>query len=122
LADYLRRQDGVQAVYTRGQVEAAPSPADGEALKLLRKSYHPGRCGDVAVINKPYYLISLYPTGTNHGTPHAYDTHVPLVVIGPGLPAGRCDDAVTPQAVVPIFARAAGVTPPATAEATLPAR
>jgi predicted AlkP superfamily pyrophosphatase or phosphodiesterase len=122
LADYFRRQDGVQAVYTRRQLEAAPSIGDEPALKMMRKSYHPGRCGDMAIVNKPYYLITPYDTGTTHGTPHAYDTHVPLVVMGPGIPVGRCDEAVAPQAVVPIFARAAGIAPPATAEATLPDR
>lgn len=122
LADYLRLQEGVQAVYTRKQLESAPSQYDEPALKLMRKSYFPSRCGDLAVVSKPYYLFTTYQTGTSHGTPHLYDTHVPLVVYGPGVPTGTCDEAVTPQAVVPIFSWAAGIAPPATAEAPLPAR
>jgi hypothetical protein len=89
---------------------------------LLRKSYHADRCGDLAVITKPYYLLTPYPFGTSHGTPHSYDTFVPLVVLGPGIPAGRCEETVSPLAVVPILARAAGIPTPATAEATLPDR
>ena len=122
LADYLRRQDGVQAVYTRRQLDAPPTAADDEALRLMRKSYYPQRCGDLAIVSKPYYLFTPYATGTSHGTPHSYDTFVPLVVIGPGIPTGPCDEQVVPQAVVPIFARAAGIAPPATAEAVLPDR
>jgi hypothetical protein len=122
LADYFRRQDGIQAVYTRRQLDAAPAATDDEALKLMRKSYFPDRCGDLALVTKPYSLITPYPTGTSHGTPHSYDTHVPLVVMGPGIQPGRCADPVTPQAVVPIFAQAAGIAPPPTAEAPLPER
>jgi hypothetical protein len=120
LAGYLRRQTGVQAVYTRAQIENGP--ADDEILRKLRKSYYADRCGDLAIVSKPYYQITSYPTGTSHGTPHAYDTFVPLVVAGPGVPVGRSDDAVTPQVVVPFLAWAAGVAPPATAEAPLPER
>jgi predicted AlkP superfamily pyrophosphatase or phosphodiesterase len=122
LADYLRLQDGVQAVYTRRQLDAPPAPADDETLKLMRKSYYPDRCGDLTIVSRPYYLFSPYPTGTSHGTPHAYDTHVPLVIMGPAIPAGRSEERVIPQAVVPIFARAAGIAPPATADAVLPER
>jgi hypothetical protein len=122
LAVYLRSQDSVQSVYTRRQLDAPPSASDEPSLRLMRKSYYPPRCGDLAIVTKPYYLVTPYPTGTSHGTPHNYDTHVPLVVMGPGIPAGKCDDPVTPQAIVSIFSRAAGIGPPATAEATLPDR
>jgi hypothetical protein len=122
LADYLRQQDGVQAVYARRQLDAPPTSMDDDALKLVRKSDYPARCGDLAIVSKPYYLVTPYLTGTSHGTPHPYDMHVPLMVLGPGIPAGRSDEPVTPQAVVPIFARGAGIAPPPTAEAVLPAR
>jgi arylsulfatase A-like enzyme len=122
LADYFRRQDFVQSVYTRRQLEAPPLASDEPALRMMRKSYRPERCGDLAIVNKPYYLVTQYATGTSHGTPHDYDTHVPLVVMGPGIPTGKYDDRVVPQAVVPIFARAAGVAPPDTCEANLPDR
>jgi predicted AlkP superfamily pyrophosphatase or phosphodiesterase len=122
LANYFRSQDGVQSVYTYRQLDAAASSGEEPALTAMRKSYMPTRCGDLAIVTKPYYLLTPFPTGTSHGTPHDYDTFVPLLVMGPGIPAGRCDDLVTPQSVVPIFSRAAGFNPPATAEATLPDR
>jgi predicted AlkP superfamily pyrophosphatase or phosphodiesterase len=122
LANYFRTQDGIQAVYTRRQLDAPPSAGEEPPLRMMRKSYVPARCGDLAIITKPYYLLTTFTTGTSHGTPHDYDTHVPLVVMGPGIPAGQCDDLVTPQAVVPVFARAAGINPPATTEAILPDR
>ncbi|HKB36950.1 MAG TPA: hypothetical protein VKD72_10880, partial [Gemmataceae bacterium] len=77
--------------------------------------------GDVLPVLKPYYLLSSpLETGTTHGTPHAYDTHVPLLVYGPGVRTGVRKDLVTPQAVVPILAHSLGIKPPATTDAPLP--
>jgi hypothetical protein len=121
LAGYLRKQPGIQAVYTRRQIEGGIA-ADDALGQQVRKSFQPERCGDVAIVFKPYYVYSTYPTGTTHGTPHAYDTHVPLIVAGPGIPAGTSDDAVTPQAAVAVLAQAAGVAPPPASEAPAPAR
>jgi hypothetical protein len=86
-----------------------------------RKSFESSRCGDVAVVTKPNYLITAYPTGTSHGTPHAYDTHVPLLVYGLGVQAGERKDAVTPQAVAKILASSLSIQPPKNAEAPVPA-
>jgi hypothetical protein len=73
------------------------------------------------VVLKPYYLFGGNPgTGTTHGTPHAYDTHVPLVAYGGGIRAGTFSEAVTPQAAAVILAHRLGVKPPARAEAPLP--
>jgi hypothetical protein len=59
-------------------------------------------------------------TGTWHGTPHEYDTHVPLLAFGPGLNGGPRRDAVTPQACAAIVARGLGIKPPAQCEAVVP--
>ena len=34
---------------------------------------------------KPGYL-EYGRTGTSHGSPYAYDTHVPFLILGPGVP------------------------------------
>ena len=88
---------------------------------MVRKCYHPDRCGDLAVIPKPYHLITTYLTGTSHGTPHPYDTHVPLLAFGPGIRGGPRPERVTPQAAAAILARGVGVPPPAAAEVRVPA-
>ena len=59
-------------------------------------------------------------TGTTHGSPYEYDTHVPLLVYGANVIAGRRHDAVTPQAIAAIFSHALGIAPPGMAEAPLP--
>ncbi len=120
LADWFRSRPEVIAAYTRQQLES-PSATDDELLPLARKSYFADRCGDVLVVTKPYYFFSTSKTGTGHGTPHDYDRYVPLLVLGTGTPAGRCSEPVTPQAIVSALAQAAGVQPPSTAEAPIPA-
>ncbi len=94
--------------------------------RRMARSYHPQRSGDIAIVLRPYYLPAssgdtATATGTTHGTPFAYDTHVPLLVYGPGIPGGVRREPVTPQAVAAIFAQALGIRPPAQAEFPVPA-
>jgi hypothetical protein len=120
LAGWLKGQEGIQAAYTRAQLTAGV-PADDTIGKMVQRSFQPDRCGDLYVLLKPYHLLSSpLGTGTTHGTPYAYDTHVPLLVYGPGVRAGARQDAVTPQAAAVILARVLGIKPPTGAEATVP--
>lgn len=119
LARWLPTQTGILAAYSAGQLRKGVA-ADDVVGQRVRKSFHPERSGDVILVTKPYYQVTTYLTGTGHGTPHAYDTHVPLVVFGARVKPGKRADAVTPQAIAPILAHALGIQPPAQAEAPLP--
>jgi hypothetical protein len=119
LAGYLVEQPGIQAAYTRTQLLVGV-PADDAVGQAMRRSFYPARSGDVVVVPKPYYFFSSYLTGTTHGTPHSYDTHVPLMVYGPGIMPGVRTDRVTPQATAVILARGLGIAPPARADAPVP--
>ena len=80
----------------------------------MKRSYFPERCGDVGFVQTPYFLVDAftYLTGTTHGTPHAYDTHVPLIFFGPGVKAGIRPEKVAPQTIAAVLAAAAGLKPP----------
>ncbi len=52
-------------------------------------------------------------SATTHGTPHRYDTHVPLILLGPGIPAGRVHDRVNSVDLAPTLAELAGIPGPA---------
>ncbi len=119
LADWLRNQPGILAAYMRTRLLQGVAAEDPVGLRV-RKSFHPDRSGDVYVVAKPYYQITSYLTGTGHGTPHGYDTHVPLVVFGAGVRPGVREDAVTPQASAAVLAHALRVRPPAAAEVPVP--
>jgi hypothetical protein len=119
LAAWLADQEGVQTVYTRTQL-TGELPREDDVGRMVCRSFYPERCGDVFVVTKPYYLLYSVLTGTTHGTPHTYDTHVPLLVYGPAVRAGLRKEAITPQATAAILAQALGIKPPADAEAPVP--
>jgi hypothetical protein len=119
LAGWLAKQPGIQTAYTRTRLVQGPIK-DDPVGERVRQSFHPDRCGEVTVVTKPYYLMTSLPMGTTHGTPHAYDTHVPLLVYGGGIAAKVHKEAVTPQAAAVILAHALGIKPPRGAEAPLP--
>jgi predicted AlkP superfamily pyrophosphatase or phosphodiesterase len=119
LARWAKDRPGIQAAYTRTQLLKGVDAKD-EVGQRVRRSFHPERSGDVLLVLKPYYLMTTWLTGTMHGTPHPYDTHVPLLAYGPGIRGGVRKDAVTPQAGVAILAHALGIKPPRDAEAPVP--
>jgi hypothetical protein len=119
LAGWLVQQRGVQAAYTYTQLKAGV-PKEDAVGRMVQRSFHPERSGDVVLVVKPHYLFGTFLTGTNHGSPHPYDTHVPLLVYGPGVKQGARRERVTPQAAAAILARALGIKPPAGAEVGVP--
>ena len=121
LAQWLRGQDGVERVFTRKQLVAPPTADEDAITGRVRKAYRPDRGGDIYVVTDEFSLASSSGSGTSHGTPHDYDTHVPLVAFGPGVAGGRRDDAVTPQHASVIAARFLGVAPPKDNEYDIPA-
>jgi hypothetical protein len=127
LAGWLAQQPGIGAAFTRTQLRGKDR-LDDPLAEAMRKSFHPDRSGDVMVIPRPYHILSTplnvaksLSFRTTHGTPHPYDTHVPLLVFGPRVVPGRRADRVTPQAVASILAAAVGIPPPADADAPVPA-
>ncbi len=61
-----------------------------EMLKKVRLSFHTERSGDIVIIPKKYCLpTGALQKGTNHGSPHDYDTHVPLLFYGAGIPCAK---------------------------------
>ncbi len=120
LANWLQTQDGIAKAYTRQQL-TGPIPDSDEIGRKVKKSFFPARSGDVFVVLKPYHLDGKYGNaGTGHGSPYPYDTHVPLLVYGPGLLGGRRSEPVTPQHAAPTAALYLGVPTPRDCDYTLP--
>ena len=120
----------MMTAFTRDQIESGllpPVPAEQQkdvraVLGKVRLAYQPERCGDVVAVPRPYALVSPYPSGTSHGSPHAYDSHVPVVVYGRGVPKlGRREEPVSSLIVAPTLAWALGIEPPGMAEVKVPA-
>jgi predicted AlkP superfamily pyrophosphatase or phosphodiesterase len=121
-AAFLARHPAVARAYTRADLAHPQDPPKDVIDERVRRSYHPERAGHVYVVLKEYYLPSKpTDTGTTHGAPYDYDTHVPLIVYGPGVAGGAKDEPVTPQAAAAILARWLGLRPPDRAEFPVPA-
>jgi hypothetical protein len=123
-ARFLTKQPGMYRAYSATELKHGLPPSDTIGQRMAR-SYHPHRCGDVAVVLKPYCLPGsasspTAPTGTNHGAPFSYDTHVPLLVYGPGISGGVRQEPTTPQAAATIMARWLGIPAPRQAEFPIP--
>lgn len=76
--------DFVAAAYTREQLEEGR--VDDDLGRRARLTFNRDRSGDVIFQAKPYFISSA--AGTNHATPHGYDSHVPLIFLGAGVRAG----------------------------------
>ncbi len=110
-AGFLATRPGVSKAYTRADlVDGGPLDLIGERV---RRSLHSTRSGEVYVVLKEYHLPSRpTDTGTTHGAPHGYDTHVPLLVYGPGIAGGARTEPTTPQAAAAIFTEWLGLRSP----------
>jgi predicted AlkP superfamily pyrophosphatase or phosphodiesterase len=54
----------------------------------LQNGFNQKRSGDVLIVSEPGY-ISYSKTGSTHGSPYNYDTHVPLLFFGKGIKQGH---------------------------------
>ena len=78
LAKQVRDVPGMEAFYDPSQLAGV----SGWIGRFLRNSYFPDRSGDVYYLTKEWTYFSSQPTGTSHGDPWPYDTHVPFVIAG----------------------------------------
>lgn len=79
---------------------------------ILRNSAFPERSGDVYYLTSQWTLFSSKPTGTSHGDPWAYDTHVPLLLAGWHINPRRVADEVQLVDLAPTLADLSGIHVP----------
>lgn len=95
LAEAMLAQDGVSYAVTRTDIEAGNLP-DTPIMRKLVRAFHPQRSGNVLFIQDQFWY--LYPNADQfaamHGSPYAYDTHVPILIAGPGIPHRVVDRSV----------------------------
>lgn len=105
----LKARPEIAQVYTRDDL-VSPGALDrmGESMRL---SYHPERSPDVVFVTKPYFF-DRSPSGTTHGTPYNYDSHVPLLWFGAGVPAGTRVESVGVDDLVPTLGSLLGIGAP----------
>ena len=121
----LLAQPGIAAVFTRSELEGSSLPAGMPYLAQVRNTFNRERSADLEVVVKPYWITATRGAST-HGSPHPYDTNVPILFWGPGwFGAGKVDARVEVADIASTLARLIGVSVPAASEGTplpLPAR
>ncbi len=110
-AGFLSRQPGIARVWTADEISRSEGPEP--IATLYRNSFDAERSGDLMLQTVPTCVLSSYPSGTSHGTPHLYDRAVPVVFLGPGVEAGIVRGRAGPVDVAPTLARALGIAVPA---------
>jgi len=109
-ADAVAAEDHIARVYTRHELQAGQVQQDaiGRAFSL---GFYSPRSGDLFILQEPYYLFDA--TGTSHGTPYNYDTHVPLIFLGPRVKPGVYAEKVAVNDVAATLAAMLDVQEPA---------
>ena len=112
--DFLTTQDQVKRVYTEEEILA--SSGNDFYLNFIAKGYDPTQDGDLVILDKPGY-IEYGATGTSHGTPFTYDTHVPLIFFGWNIKKGASFDRKEITQIAPTLAQKLKITFPNGTEA-----
>jgi arylsulfatase A-like enzyme len=115
VANHMRNTDGFKYAYARTDIEQGNVPNNPITSKLVR-AFSPERSGNVLMIQDQFWY--LYPNvdqfAAMHGSPYAYDTHVPVMFAGPGIPRGKIvNRSIAVSNIVPTLAKYLNVRHPA---------
>jgi predicted AlkP superfamily pyrophosphatase or phosphodiesterase len=111
--------EGIADVFTRDQLASA-APTETPFLAAARKSWHSQRSAPLYLVLKPGWIFGSGTAGTTHGSPHSYDTHVPILLYGPrwAKPA-RVQTRVEVADIAPTLSKILGLPAPAQSEGSI---
>ena len=117
IAAALSGQAGVALAVARNEIQA---PQTTPTLLQIQRNFHPDRSGDIYIVQKPYWFhFDKGPIAAMHGSPWRYDTHVPIIFAGAGIPRHRVHRLVHPVDVAPTLSALLGMTAPGSARGTI---
>ena len=109
VADFLMTQKGVYLALTAHELQT--KTYEEGLRKTIQNGYHPKRSGDVlisynsgTILNPDPQMVVERVKGTVHGSGYSYDTHVPLLWMGSGIPKGESVRSVNPIDITPSLA------------------
>jgi predicted AlkP superfamily pyrophosphatase or phosphodiesterase len=108
----------IAAVYTQTQMINDAGLAD-PYWSFLKNSFYQPRSPHLIGRVKKYVYLSAYKGGTGHGTPYEYDTHVPIVFMGPGIKGGTYAGPCGPEDIAPTLAQLLGLDFPRESDSRL---
>ncbi|MGB5652619.1 MAG: alkaline phosphatase family protein [Robiginitalea sp.] len=110
VADFMKEQPGVRFALTPQDLLTLEDTTG--QVEMVKQGYFPDRSGDVMLV----YEYGVMPTsdfrtpiskvqGASHGSGYEYDTHVPLLWFGKGIPKGSSARKVHPVDIAPTLGR-----------------
>lgn len=110
IRDFALASGKFQACFSREQI--LDGRAAGPLGQIVYNGYNAERGGDLVLLAKPYWLPGS-GKGTTHGSPYAYDTHVPILFFGTPFKPGVYADDVSVVDIVPTLCAAMQMGEPA---------
>lgn len=111
VADFLLRFPGVASTLTASNL--ASGEFNETPKHLVQKGFYFKRSGDVAIILNPGWISDWHrQTGTTHGTPWSYDTHVPLYWWGWKIQHGESESSVNITDIAPTICQFLNIQSP----------
>ncbi|MEP7272442.1 MAG: alkaline phosphatase family protein [Acidobacteriota bacterium] len=101
---------GIGSCYTRSDLIAGSLPQDRVA-RAVASGFYAARNGNIIAVPEPFWFVAE-GIATTHGGPYSYDTHVPVILYGPGFIAGRYTEESSPADIAPTLAALLNLTPP----------
>ena len=107
---------------------AGEGAAQDPLLDAARRTFHPERSGQVHLVQPPYWFMhstdeaekmGLPSLAAIHGSPWAYDTHVPIVFAGHRVRAQKVGRTVGPHQIAPTLSAYLGIKPPSGSDGEL---
>ncbi|MBS1772314.1 MAG: alkaline phosphatase family protein [Bacteroidetes bacterium] len=87
IVDWFYKQEGVAYAIDMENMQNENIP---EPIKtMIVNGYNKQRSGCIQIILQPGWYSDSHKTGTTHGTWNPYDTHIPLLWYGWGIPHGE---------------------------------
>jgi predicted AlkP superfamily pyrophosphatase or phosphodiesterase len=109
IARELLSYDGVSRVFTGYQMEH--NEYSHGIPYIIQNGYNQKRSGDVILVLDP--AVVYYPkTGSTHGSPYVYDTHVPLLFYGKGIQKGSTLERTEITDIAPTLSALLGIAFP----------
>ena len=108
------RIPGVYGCYGRSQILEG-ALADNDLAGHLAKAIYPTLSGDLLIVSEQMFLEGQPGPrySTSHGTPYAYDTHVPVLFFAPGYARpGVYLDRAAPSDIAPTLSLLLGIELP----------
>lgn len=102
---------GIARCFTRLQLLRGQTSITDPIERRVLHGFSPSRSGDVVVVAEPFKYLGEAITAT-HGSPYSYDTHVPTIIMGSGVNAGRYLEPASPADIAPTLSALLQLTAP----------